>query len=31
MSGAATVKANGQLSLESSGITQVKGSMVKIN
>lgn len=31
MSGTATLKANGQVSVESSGITQVKGSMVKIN
>ena len=29
--GACQIKANGQMSVESSGITQVKGSMVKIN
>ena len=30
-SGTCQIKANGQMSVESSGMTQVKGSMLKLN
>ena len=30
-SGTCQIKANGQMSVESSGMTQIKGSMLKLN